>query len=204
MSEFAPSAESNPSDESPWYAGFDVVDIETTPWDEVPEEDGFHLICPIDGCECEEEFNHLGEIRESEWTQLSRKDQILTDGTTLKEAYCPAHSLEESESSDSEPSGIAAKIRAGLGTPSDEHEFAPNPTPAPENPEYARYDFAEGGVSLNGFLVTCGCDSCLRDEEFEDLDRADEDGWVSGMMVDILANGRMLFEGRCPEHRETE
>ena len=74
------------SKSEPWYAGFDVVDIETTPLDEVPEDDGFHLLCPVEGCEHETEFAHLGEIRDSEWSGLSNKDHILTDGTTLKEA----------------------------------------------------------------------------------------------------------------------
>jgi len=36
--------------EESWYAGFDVIDLSTTPVSEMPEEVRFHLICPIDGC----------------------------------------------------------------------------------------------------------------------------------------------------------
>jgi len=75
--------------EESWYAGFDVIDLSTTPISEMPEQAGFHLICPIDGCDMEERFDYLPEIADSEWTEMSIKDQILTDGFTLKEAYCP-------------------------------------------------------------------------------------------------------------------
>lgn len=102
-----------------WYVGFDVVDVETTPFDEFPEDNGFHLICPIDGCEHERRFDHLGEINESGWTEMSFKDQILTDGTTLKEAYCPSHSCDRR---DSRPSVEIPELRQGLGIPLDEHE----------------------------------------------------------------------------------
>ena len=100
------------NESEPWYAGFDVVDFESTPMSERPEDDGFHLICPVDGCDHEAEFDHLGEIRESGWTKLSMKDKILSDGTTLKQAFCPAHSLNETQE-------IVPELREGLGIPLD-------------------------------------------------------------------------------------
>jgi hypothetical protein len=119
MSESTLSCQGHKSDEESWYAGFDVVDFETTPLDELPEDNGFHLICPIDGCKHEASFEHLGEIKESSWTEMSFKDQILTDGTTLKESYCPSHSLDDS---DSQSSTEIPESRQGLGIPLDEHE----------------------------------------------------------------------------------
>lgn len=104
-----------------WYSGFDVVDFDTTPLEDLPEDNGFHLICPVDGCEHERAFEHLGEIKGSGWTKMSFKDEILTDGTTLKEAYCPSHALEDG---DSQASVQIPELRQGIGIPLDEAEGA--------------------------------------------------------------------------------
>lgn len=193
------------SESEPWYAGFDTVDFETTPVSERPEDDGFHLICPVEGCDHEAEFEHLGEIADSDWSGMSRKDQILTDGTTLKEAYCPAHSLNETGTAASDNIGsgfeqFISNLQKELGTPLDTHE---NPEP-PEHTkdEYAEYDFADGEVMLSGTLLVCGHESCHREQDVDAVEQAEDAGWVSGQMVDILADGRMLFNGRCPEHQE--
>jgi len=183
------------SESGSWYAGFDVVDFESTPMSELPEDDGFHLICPVDGCEHEESFGHLGEVGESGWTRMSMKDKILTDGTTLKEGYCPSHSVSESDSS--EPSGIIDQIRSNLGRPLDENENST--TPEYEKDKYAKYDFASGETS--GYLMRCDCDSCHREESFEGITQVEESDWAEGMMVNRLEDGRMLKNGRCPEHQ---
>ncbi len=193
------------SESEPWYEGFDVVDFETTPASELPKDDGFHLICPVEGCEHQAEFDDLPAVADSDWSKMSRKDQILTDGTTLKEAYCPAHSLNETETTASE--GITGSfqqfmsdLRNGLGTPLDTHDSSEKPAKA--KTEYAMYDFAEGEVTLDGTIVTCGCDSCHRKKEADGAEDAENAGWVSGQMVGVLSDGQMLFEGRCPEHRD--
>lgn len=148
-----------------WYSGFDVVGFETMPISELPEDDGFHLICPIEDCAHEEEFEHLGDVRDSSWSQMSQKDEMLTDGTTLKQAYCPSHSLDEEED-------VPLDIRE-------------QPTHERDRDRYAMYDFLGDGeeVQFNGNLLTCGCQSCYREAEFESLEEAEEDGWASGMMV---------------------
>lgn len=184
------------SESESWYAGFDVINIETTSWDEVPEEDGFYLLCPVEGCDHEAEFAHLGEITESEWSGLSLKDEILTDGTILKEAYCPVHTLAEDEDTD-----ILPEMRQGLGIPLDNREQ--HLTPEWEKDEYAAYDFLGEGecVEANGYLLTCGCQSCYRETEFDSLDEAEQSDWICGQTVHTLTDGRTLFKGRCPEHR---
>ena len=176
-----------------WYAGFDVVDIETTPWDEVPEDDGFHLVCPVEGCEHEAEFEHLGEIRDSEWSGLSNKDHILTDGTTLKQAYCPAHALDEEDNPESLP-----PLRQGLGVPCDSDNRFETSTKSDYS---SMYQFTEGPVEYSGVLIHCGCDTCHRKSEFSTAVQAEEEDWVSGKYIGLLANGQNLHEGRCPEHR---
>jgi hypothetical protein len=50
---------------------------------------------------------------------MSFKDEILTDGTTLKEAYCPSHSLDDG---DNQSSTEIPESRQGLGIPLDKHE----------------------------------------------------------------------------------
>jgi hypothetical protein len=193
------------SEPEPWYAGFDVVDFETTPISELPEDDGFHLICPVEGCEHQAEFDDLPAVADSDWSDMSRKDQILIDGTTLKEAYCPAHSLNETETTASESitgsfQQFMSDLRNGLGTPLDTHDSSEKPAKAKS--EYSMYDFAEGEVSLDGTIVTRGCDSCYRQEEVDSPEDAEDGGWVSGHMIGVLSDGRMLLEGRCPEHRD--
>jgi len=180
------------SESESWHAGFDVVDFEATPLSELPEDDGFQLICPVDGCEHEAEFDHLGEVGESGWTKLSRKDKILTDGTTLKEAYCPAHSFNDTQET-------IPELREGLGVPLDRQDQTP--TREQNKDEYAAFEFAVDEVMLDGFLLTCGCGSCYHQKYADALGDVEQDGWVSGQMVGILADGQMLFKGRCPEHR---
>lgn len=192
MSESVPHIDEGHSDDEPWHAGFDVVDFEATRISELPDDDGFHLICPVDGCEHEAEFDHLGEVRESGWTKLSRKDKILTDGTTLKEAYCPAHSIDDTQE-------MVPELREGLGVPLDTQDQ--QSTREQDKDEYAAFEFADGEVTLDGFLLTCGCDSCYRQNHVDALDDVEKDGWVSGQMVGILADGQMLFSGHCPEHQ---
>jgi hypothetical protein len=189
--------------EEPWYAGFDVIDLSTTPVSEMPEEAGFHLICPIDGCDMEERFDYLPEIADSEWTEMSIKDQILTDGFTLKEAYCPGHSLEQNKTNASAVSGkdseaFVSEMNGGLGMPLDSSENQQHPYH--NNPEYARFDFAEDGVLMQGMLVACGADSCYNEAETTDIDQLEKEGWVGGNWIGLLANGLILFEGCCPEH----
>ena len=58
-------------------------------------EDYFQLVCPIDGCEAAEKFRGLSQIRDSDWTGLSVKDEFLKGGGVIKESYCPVHHLEE-------------------------------------------------------------------------------------------------------------
>ena len=181
------------NESKPWYAGFDVVDFESTPMSECPEDDGFHLICPVVGCDHEAEFKHLGKIRESGWTKLSMKDQILTDGTTLKQAFCPAHSFNDTQE-------IVPKLREGLGVPLDAQDRTP--TREQDKDAYAAFEFADDGVTLDGFLLTCGSNACHREEHTDDLGVAEQNGWVSGKMVGILADGQMLYKGRCPAHHE--
>jgi hypothetical protein len=193
------------SESEPWYADFDVVDLETTPVSEFPEDDGFHLICPVEGCEHEAEFDSLPAVADSDWSEMSRKDHILADGTTLKEAYCSSHSFDETETTASESIDVdfkefTSELQEGLGTPLDAHD--PPQKPDRAKAEYAMYDFAEGEVTLDGSLLTCGHDSCYRQEEVDAPEDAEDGGWVSGKMVGILSDGRILFEGRCPEHRE--
>ncbi|KOX93396.1 hypothetical protein AMS69_05560 [Haloarcula rubripromontorii] len=193
------------SESEPWYAGFDVVDFESTPMSELPEDDGFHLICPVEGCDHEADFDDLPAVADSGWSEMSRKDHILTDGTTLKEAYCPAHSLDETETTASESieedfEQFISELQDGLGEPLDARESPQKPDRA--KAEYAMYDFAEGEVTLDGSLLTCGHDSCYQQEEVDAPEDAEGVGWVSGQMVGILSDGQMLFEGRCPEHRE--
>lgn len=195
------------SESESWHAGFDVVDFETTPASELPEDDGFHLICPVEGCDHQAEFDNLPAVADSNWSEMSRKDQILTDGTTLKEAYCPSHSINEAEATASESIGedfkqFISELREGLGTPLDTHDTHEKPDRAED--EYAMYDFAEGEVTLEGTLLRCGHDSCYREKEADSLGDADDAGWISGHMVGILSDGRMLFEGCCPEHRDTK
>jgi hypothetical protein len=193
MSESVPHIDEGQSDDEAWHAGFDVVDFETTPISELPEDDGFQLICPVDGCEHEAEFDHLGEVRESRWTKLSRKDEILTDGTTLKEAYCPVHSIDDTQE-------MVPELREGLGVPLDMQDQ--QPVREQDKDEYAAFEFADSEVTSDGFLLTCGCDSCYRQKHVDARDDAEQDGWVSGQMVGILADGQILYKGRCPEHHE--
>jgi len=183
MSGFAPSVGNGHSDEEPWYAGFNVVDVEAMSVEDLPEDDGFHLICPVEDCEHEGEFVHFGAVNESDWTQVSQKDQILADGTTLKEGYCPAHSLDEEE--------------AIVSLDSQE-----TPSRKRDRDEYAMYDFLDRGesITLDSFLLKCNHQSCHREEEFDALSDGEQDGWVSGEMVGPLTNGRVLYNGRCPEH----
>jgi hypothetical protein len=183
MSGFAPSVGNGHSDEEPWYAGFDVVDMEATPVDELPEEDGFHLLCPVEGCEDEGEFHNLPAVADSDWTQVSQKDQILTNGTTLKEGYCPAHSLDAEDAT----------------VPLDSQESSSRKR---DRDEYAMYDFLDWGesVALESFLLKCNHQSCHREKEFDALSDSKQDGWVSGEMVGPLTDGRVLYNGRCPEH----
>jgi len=189
--------------EESWYAGFDVIDLSTTPISEMPEEAGFHLICPIDGCDMEEPFDYLPEIADSEWTEMSIKDQILTDGFTLKEAYCPGHSLVENKTNACEafgddPEVFISELDEGLGKPLDESEI--EYLPPHENPDYARFDFEEDGVFIEGILVTCGADSCYEEAQTTDVGELESGGWVVGKMVGPLTNGLLLYEGCCPEH----
>jgi hypothetical protein len=193
------------SEAESWYAGFDVVDFETTPASELPDDDGFHLICPIDGCENESEFDDLPAVADSDWSEMSRKDHILSDGTTLKEAYCPSHSLDGSGTGASEAveagfEEFVSELQEGLGTPLDAHDRPQKPDRLKS--EYAMYDFAKGEITLDGSLLTCGHESCYRQEEVDVPEDAADEGWVSGRLVDFLSDGRMLLEGRCPEHRE--
>jgi hypothetical protein len=182
------------SKSEPWYAGFDVIDFESTPMSEWPEDDGFHLICPIDGCDHEAKFDYLGEVGESDWTQMGMKDQILTDGTTLKEGYCPSHSASESDSS--EHSGTLGQIQSNLGKPLDGNETSG--TPEYKKNKYDKYDFASGITS--GYLMRCDCDSCDREESFDGITQIEESEWKKGLMVNRLEDGRTLKNGRCPEH----
>lgn len=193
------------SKSEPWHAGFDVIDFEATPVSELPEDDGFQLICPVEGCEHQAEFDDLPAVADSDWSNMSRKDEILTDGTTLKEAYCPAHSLNETETTASESIAgsfqqLMSDLRKGLGTPLDSHSSSEKPATAKD--EYSMYDFAEGEVSLDGTIVTCGCDSCYQKTEVDGAEDAENAGWVSGHMIGVLSDGQMLFEGRCPEHQD--
>jgi len=186
-----------------WYAGFDVIDISTTPVSEMPEEAGFHLICPLDGCDMEERFDYLPEIADSEWTEMSIKDQILTDGLTLKEAYCPGHSLDKNktdacEAFHGDPEAFISELDEGLGRSPDDSEI--EYLPPHKNPDYARFDFEEDGVVIEGMLVACGADSCYNEAETSDIDQLENEGWVGGNWVGILASGLILFEGLCPEH----
>jgi hypothetical protein len=193
------------SESEPWHAGFDVIDFETTPISELPENDGFHLICPAEGCEHEAELDNLPAVADSNWSGMSRKDEILSDGTTLKEAYCPSHSIDEAETTASQSieadlEQFISDLRQGLGTPLDAHDSPEEPVSS--KAEYGMYDFAEGEVALDGTLLTCGYDFCYRQEEFDSIEDGENEDWVGGKMVGILSDGRMFFEGRCPDHSE--
>jgi hypothetical protein len=193
------------SESESWYSGFDVVNFETTPVSELPEEDGFRLVCPVEDCEHQAEFDNLPTVADSNWSEMSRKDQILTDGTTLKQAHCPSHSLDETETTASESikqdfEQFISDLREGLGAPLDTHGSPEKPNR--EKDEYAMYDFADGEVTLDRTLLTCGHDSCYRQKEVDSSEDTDDAGWISGQMIGILSDGRTLFEGRCPEHRD--
>jgi len=151
----------------------------------------------------EEPFDYLPEIADSEWTEMSIKDQILTDGFTLKEAYCPGHSLVENKTNACEafgddPEVFISELDEGLGKPLDESEI--EYLPPHENPDYARFDFEEDGVFIEGILVTCGADSCYEEAQTTDVGELESGGWVVGKMVGPLTNGLLLYEGCCPEH----
>ena len=180
------------SKSEPWYAGFDVVDIETTPWDEIPEDDGFHLLCPVEGCEHETEFAHLGEIRDSEWSGLSNKDHILTDGTTLKEAYCPDHALDEDNPESLPP------LRQGLGVPCDSDKRLKH---SADSSRSATHESTDKSDAYKGIIVNCGCEGCDRVSEFESLGHAERENWECGKLATEFSSGRDLYVGRCPEHR---
>jgi hypothetical protein len=192
------------SKSEPWHAGFDVIDFEATPVSELPEDDGFQLICPVEGCEHQAEFDDLPAVADSDWSNMSRKDEILTDGTTLKEAYCPTHSIDNTEVTTSENvedsfQQFVSDLQKGLGTPLDTHGSSEKPASA--KAEYSMYNFADGKVTPDGTLLTCGHDSCHREKKANDPTNLD-DGWACGKMVGVLSDGRMLFEGRCPEHQD--
>lgn len=71
--------------------GYPIADMEE---DDV-SEDFFRLVCPVDGCGETAKFRGLLQIRDSDWTGLSVKDEFLQGGGVIKEAYCPAHYIEE-------------------------------------------------------------------------------------------------------------
>lgn len=64
------------------------------------------------------------------------------------------------------------------------------------------YDFAEGEVTINEALVTCGCDSCYRQKKVDSPEDVSDAGRISGQVIGILSDGRMLLTGCCPEHQE--
>jgi hypothetical protein len=82
----------------------------------------------IDNCDMEERFDYLPEVADSEWTEMRIKDQILTDGFTLKEAYCPGHSLEQNKTNACEafrddPEVFISELDDCLGKPIDKSEI---------------------------------------------------------------------------------
>jgi len=187
--------------EESWYSGFEVIEPSASPVSEMPEEAGFHLICPIDGCDMEERFDYLPEVAGSEWTDMSIKDQNLTYGFTLKGAYCPGHSLEQEKTSacaasrdDSEV--LITELDLGLGEPLDESEI--EYLPHHKNLDYAMFD--EEGVFIEAILVTCGTDSCYEEAQTTDVEELESGGWVVGEMVGPPTSGLLLYVGCCPDN----
>lgn len=76
------------------HPDFEFADI---PVSEYPEPEGLRTICCVDGCDRTAVFDGLGEIKDSEWTELGMPKGLLMDVTDLHYAYCPTHSLSEAE-----------------------------------------------------------------------------------------------------------
>ena len=85
--------------------GYPIADVEK---DDV-SEDFLRLVCPIDECGATAKFRGLLQVRDSEWTGMSVQDEFLKGGGVIKEAYCPAHYIEETY----EPSRDLASHRFG-------------------------------------------------------------------------------------------
>jgi hypothetical protein len=169
-----------------WGDQFDIVP-EDTPYEEYPEEKGLELVCRIEGCEHQERLDHLGCLEDCDWTQVGYDEAILTNGDTLHLGYCPAHSLEEDQAEDPFPLEPAETYEPAIEREAD---------------RYAMYDFATEEVPFAGFVLRC--DSCLREETVDTVEEAEDHGWESYGLVGVLADGHALFEGRCPEHQESE
>lgn len=83
--------------ESPTEVDHPDLEFADIPVSEYPEPEGLRTVCRVNGCEQTRVFIGLGEIKDSEWTELGMPKGLLTDKTDLHYAYCPSHSLSEED-----------------------------------------------------------------------------------------------------------
>jgi hypothetical protein len=83
--------------ESPTEVDHPELELADIPVSEYPEPEGLRTVCRVNGCDRTKVFIGLGEIKDSEWTELGMPKGLLTDKTDLHYAYCPSHSLSEED-----------------------------------------------------------------------------------------------------------